>query len=303
MHWPRPDTCNTAAWPRSGVALLLAGALGACSSLVAADPGAGASGPSPVARPDWQSYARIEVATPAPQVWHVVRLDLAQVRLAVSPGDPGSGSEYRARTTSAALAAADADIAVNGGFYAIPDVADVMRGSVLDVMGTSIAGGVTYSQPQTGARTITATLCIAAAVQIVDGQTCPDLPRDALSAGPLLLRDGHNADLSGQSEAFALARHPRTAFAINASGTTGWLVVADGRQEDSAGVSLPELAVFMAALGADDAINLDGGGSSALVVRGRDGPLVVSSPIEAGVPGQERAVANHLLVFRVRRSP
>jgi hypothetical protein len=43
---------------------------------------------------------------------------------------------------------------------------------------------------------------------------------------------------------------------------------------------------------------MDGGGSSTMVIRDRQGRAVVlNSPIESGVPGKERAVANHLGVF------
>jgi uncharacterized protein YigE (DUF2233 family) len=297
MHWRQPETANRWRWTRLGLACLLASALGACASLVTPDPGT--SGPAAVEQPEWRSYARIEVAAPVPQVWHVVRLDLTRARLAVSPGDLGSGSEYQARTTSAALTATGAYIAVNGGFYAIPNLPNVTRGSVLDVMGTSIAGGTVFSSPQGGSRVVTSILCIGADVRVEDGQTCALPVTDALAAGPLLLRDGLPVSFEAQSSDFALNRHPRTAVGLSANGQIGWLVVVDGRQPASGGATLAELATFLRGLGADDAINLDGGGSSALVIEGADGePSVVSSPIDGGVVGWERAVANHLLVFR-----
>ena len=61
-------------------------------------------------------------------------------------------------------------------------------------------------------------------------------------------------------------RHPRTAIGITKDG--GWLLVlVDGRKpEHSVGMTLPELGVFMKSLGCVDAINLGGGGCSALYV-------------------------------------
>jgi len=57
-------------------------------------------------------------------------------------------------------------------------------------------------------------------------------------------------------------------------------------------------------LGASDAINLDGGGSSTMVVAGEDGtPQVINRPIHTGVPGRERPVANHLAVVPIARKP
>ena len=70
--------------------------------------------------------------------------------------------------------------------------------------------------------------------------------------------------------AFADRRHPRTAVGIDRKGSRLWILVVDGRQEAySGGMTLPELADLLLALGAAEAINLDGGGSSVMVVAGR----------------------------------
>ena len=77
------------------------------------------------------------------------------------------------------------------------------------------------------------------------------------------------------------------------------LVVVDGRQPFySEGITLQELADLMRALGAEYAMNLDGGGSSTMVVQGQDGrPRVLNSPIDNYIPGRERPVANHLGIY------
>ncbi len=88
--------------------------------------------------------------------------------------------------------------------------------------------------------------------------------------------------------AFAAARHPRTAVGFDNERRMLWLVVVDGRQAPrSAGMSLPELASLFLWLGADEALNLDGGGSSAMLL----GERVVSSPSDAE---GERPVGNGL---------
>jgi exopolysaccharide biosynthesis protein len=116
---------------------------------------------------------------------------------------------------------------------------------------------------------------------------------DALAAGPLLLRDGVpvvDVESEAFSRVFALARHPRTAFGVRADGTLVLLTV-DGRQaEHSVGMSLPELAALLGDLGAVDAINLDGGGSTTMVVGGR----TVNRPSD---PAGERENADALLLF------
>jgi hypothetical protein len=89
---------------------------------------------------------------------------------------------------------------------------------------------------------------------------------------------------------FVAARNPRTLAGVQEDGIL-LLVTVDGRRTGwSAGVTLPEAARVMRALGARDALNLDGGGSSAMTVRGK----VVSRPSDAT---GERAVSDALVVL------
>ena len=91
---------------------------------------------------------------------------------------------------------------------------------------------------------------------------------------------------------FAGARHPRTAIGYASATGRVWLVVVDGRQPPhSVGMTLPELAELFEALGADEALNLDGGGSSALVL----GEHAVNRPSDAT---GERPVVNALALVR-----
>lgn len=94
--------------------------------------------------------------------------------------------------------------------------------------------------------------------------------RDILGAGPVLMRDGEVFIPVNEEVFFGTSIpdvHPRTAAGITPEGDVILLVV-DGRQLISRGVDLKELAAIMKELGCEDAINLDGGGSSALVVNG-----------------------------------
>ena len=91
---------------------------------------------------------------------------------------------------------------------------------------------------------------------------------------------------------FAALRHPRTGVGADTDLDRLWMVVVDGRQEPrSAGMTLLELARLMASLGVDEAINLDGGGSSAMLLRGR----LANRPSDAS---GERRVANSLWLVR-----
>jgi hypothetical protein len=121
----------------------------------------------------------------------------------------------------------------------------------------------------------------------------PDGVTELIAGFPALLKDGDwVGDLEGEARpAFALARHPRTALGLDPEGRRLWIVVVDGRREGvSEGMTLPELANLLQSLGARAALNLDGGGSSTMVVKGR----VASRPSD---PLGPRPVVNALTVF------
>lgn len=110
-----------------------------------------------------------------------------------------------------------------------------------------------------------------------------------VSGFPMMVRDGKLGDLTCKcAESFYNARHPRTAFGLSQDGKTGFLVVVDGRSETSKGMTIKELADLMLSLGAHQAINFDGGGSSAMFVAKKGG--IVNKPTD----GKERVVANHI---------
>lgn len=100
--------------------------------------------------------------------------------------------------------------------------------------------------------------------------TSNDWPiHDAIEAGPTILLNGQSAITVDEEVFFDTTIpdiHPRTAAGIDKDGNL-LLMVVDGRQRKSRGVSLAELAGLMKAIGAVKAVNLDGGGSSTLVVK------------------------------------
>ncbi len=125
----------------------------------------------------------------------------------------------------------------------------------------------------------------------------PSGVREAVGGRPILVRDSAIAagvDTEG-GPGFATGRHPRTAVGIGREGRRLFLVVVDGRQKPySDGMPLRELATLMRALGARDAINLDGGGSTTLVLADARGTLrTVNRPSDAT---GERAVGNALAI-------
>lgn len=110
----------------------------------------------------------------------------------------------------------------------------------------------------------------------------------AISGWPAIVADCEPIDSLPGSDHFTRAPHPRTAAGLSADGRQLYLLVVDGRREGVPGVTLPELARLMDDLGACTAVNLDGGGSSAMWIRDR----IVNRPSD----GVERPVVNHLAV-------
>ncbi len=133
------------------------------------------------------------------------------------------------------------------------------------------------------------------------------LPRPPVGRSPVLLiggwprilQDGESvaaraATVEGTLSRNAEVRHPRTALGFSRDSATLYLLVVDGRSRRSAGVTLVELARIMRRLGAWQAMNFDGGGSTAMVVGG----ATVNVPSDSA---GERAVGNALLVLSRQR--
>jgi hypothetical protein len=131
-------------------------------------------------------------------------------------------------------------------------------------------------------------------VKIITRVPATDRPVVLMVGGlPLLLQGGEiNIDNRREKirDAFVTDRHPRTSLGISKDKKTLFLVVVDGRQPGlSIGTDLNWLAQYFKDLGAYEAMNLDGGGSSTMWVRGE----IVNSPSDRT---GERTVTNSLLV-------
>lgn len=148
-----------------------------------------------------------------------------------------------------------------------------------------IAGGV--KKPRVAGLTVGAQVRIRTEVPGFDWEKLDNL----IGGGPFLVRGGE-ISVDGVEEGFPSSftdtRHPRSAIGRTAAGDI-WLVAIEGRQPQSAGASLAELAATMRRLGCVDAINLDGGGSTSLSVLG--------VPVARPSDGIEREVADGILIF------
>jgi uncharacterized protein YigE (DUF2233 family) len=112
---------------------------------------------------------------------------------------------------------------------------------------------------------------------------------EAISGWPMLVSHCEVVAPLPGSPAFTTSPHPRSAIGLSEDGKKLYLVVADGRRANVPGMTLPQLAAFLHdKLGVCSAINLDGGGSSAMWV----GDRIVNRPSD----GVERRVGDHIAV-------
>ncbi|MFV0388056.1 MAG: phosphodiester glycosidase family protein [Pyrinomonadaceae bacterium] len=115
---------------------------------------------------------------------------------------------------------------------------------------------------------------------------------DIVAGIPRLIRNGKidvNWEKEKTTKSFSETKHPRTAIALLKSGRI-LLVAIDGRSESSGGISLDNLAKLLLELGAKDAMNLDGGGSTAMYLDGK----IVNNPSDKD---GERKISDAILVF------
>ena len=195
---------------------------------------------------------------------HALLVDLRAdgVRLAASP------YEQRWSTVSDAAHTQRFAAAINGGFW----------GAMQRPCGLAAGGGALWPtssvDPELGSLVIDrrGRARIRAPGEPLDERALEDVS-EAVSGRPLLLDAGEIATDALATFPTSTQRAPRTAVGLDANRRLAILVVVDGRQRESRGMTLYELAALMQELGAERALNLDGGGSSEMWV-GRLGGVV-----------------------------
>ncbi len=256
----------------------------------------------------WEEPARgiraLRRLTSTPTRIHVVvaDLDVEGVSVAATPYDE------RWTTVPDFARRHDLAVAINGGFW----------GAMQRPCGLAAGGGAAWPgvtpDPEFGTLALDARGRLA--LHLPSEPPPPETLREAVTGRPILLVDGA-PDPALEEFPGASQRAPRTAVGVSRDHRKLFLVVVDGRQRDSRGMSLRELAELFAELGADRAMNLDGGGSSELYLRDAGGVVSVpsrgrweiavdellgageetrrgASGTEVFVRGREREVLNHL---------
>jgi exopolysaccharide biosynthesis protein len=216
-----------------------------------------------------------------------LRIDLQAegISFLATPANGEKEGETDAQLTSAFLKEHGLQAAINGAPF---DIVHDQPGKPQDVHGLLVSEGKKVSKAAGAPALI---IDRANRAWIEDPMTkVPESAWNAVGGFAVVLRNG---EPTGKGDANL---HPRTAAGVSKDGRWLFWVVMDGRQfGHSGGVSTAELAGLCKHLGAWDAINLDGGGTSTLVVAGPDGvPQILNRPVHRGIPGQERLSACHL---------
>jgi exopolysaccharide biosynthesis protein len=233
------------------------------------------------------------------QVIHALRIDLQNPNIHLLTTQPinnnylAESRETAGLKTSEFLVANGLQVAINANFFS--PCCSQPSGSPMDLEGLAISNGSLVSS-QEDADFPAAMLFSSANVPSMIPVNWPAAGTDgvanAVTGKYALVVNGTNVASNG-------AIHPRTAIGYSADKRYLILITIDGRQPGySDGAEDINTAEWMIRLGAYQAINLDGGGSTTMVVSdGQGGATLVNRPIHNNVPGLERVVANHLGVY------
>ena len=242
-------------------------------------------------RPYWQFYAEgIEYFNGrlvSPQIeFYAFRIDLSKqnIKIVVSAGDQNGNS------TRVSSFVRDNNLAL--GINALPfDIVSGTEGRSIRNMGLVISEGRLLSRGNLNYDAIVFYKDGGAAIvsqSSINSSSIENI-HNAVGGFHKILSGG----LPAERTLGSTARHPRSAVGISAGYL--YMVVIDGRRTASIGATEYETALLLRSLGASDALNLDGGGSSALAMRDINGNVrTVNTPVHNGIPGLERAVAGCL---------
>ncbi|MEB3279754.1 MAG: phosphodiester glycosidase family protein [Lyngbya sp.] len=248
------------------------------------------------------TYQRIRRTKPDALMIHLVKIDLTEpgIELLVTPGEPGEDKrDIAAQTTSEFLQKYDLQLAINGSFFHpfyVNGPIDYYpySGERVNILGQAISQGKIYSNVNKG----WSVLCISPEKKAeILPDTCPKNTVHGLAGNMILIERGQPVKFKKFSD--INKKFPRTAVAIDKSGETLWLILIDGRQSlYSQGATLATLTDIIQEIeGVETALNLDGGGSTTLVISEGTNAKVLNAPFHSRIPMRQRPIANHLGIY------
>ncbi len=229
---------------------------------------------------------------------HIVEIDPSAPGIAFL-GTPGNGAvenEYTRMTTSAFVNNNALAVGINGDFY------DTSTGITTNVNGLGMSNGEVVSSPGTGDSRNSLVVNQLNVAQIITSSAIPAGAWNAVSGNQRMLLNGI---IVTPNNSYTTTLNPHTAVGVDSDNGHVFFMVVDGRQTDfSEGMRTDEMAQLFLDFGVDNAINLDGGGSSTLVFADGSGGAArtVNSPSDGSstyAPGSQRSVGNHFGVYGI----
>ncbi|MDJ0618892.1 MAG: phosphodiester glycosidase family protein [Calothrix sp. MO_192.B10] len=241
-------------------------------------------------------YERRVLNNPRPIVVHIVSVDLTVpgIKVFVTPPVNQQTKFTQARTTSDFLQEFQLQLAMNANYFYpfrenTPWDYYPRKGEMVTTVGQAISNEKIYGQ----ANANWYVSCIADnnIVQILKSGSCPDGTLQGVAGREMLVFDGKPGTPNHPQD----KPYARVVIATNKQGDKVWLVAVDGKQPlYSEGLKKVELRNILVKLGVDRALNLDGGGSTTLVMEKDGQPRLLNSPSHTKIPMYERPVANHI---------
>jgi hypothetical protein len=241
---------------------------------------------------------------PRRQEVRVLRIDLRAegIELFSTPTNGEAPKETTSETATEFLERHRLQAAINANFFS-----PCCSPGDKDLGGLAVSRGEVVSPPATsglGAKVLVVTRDLRASIRETGADFRTDGVWTAVAGSDLVLRAGQVVPY--EPTAFRTTPHPRSAVGISADGRYLLLLTIDGRQAGySEGATLAEVAQWLLRFGAHDGLNLDGGGSTALV-KAADGRAVLlnrpsgsslGSIAGAGAERSQRSNGNHLGVY------
>ncbi len=222
--------------------------------------------------------------TATPWIIHLLKADLTTPGVHLG----ATTSAQRQRTTSSFAKLVGAAAATNADFFSY---------STYGVVGLAAGGGAAWADTKDSALSANLAFDDHGRVDFHDASQVlkfdPAWMRGVVSGHPQVVNAGAAITANPGNQAACTSRNPRTSVGLSQDGKTLFLMVVDGRSSASVGMTCVEVAATMKGFGAYDAINLDGGGSTTMYLRGTG---IVNTPSD----GSERTVGNHLGIFAPR---
>jgi exopolysaccharide biosynthesis protein len=242
-------------------------------------------------------FIHSETSTNPPTKFFVAVVDLKnpKLHLRVAPGGPDPDGPGKWETTlmepTKIAAREQFDFVINGDFFIAKGANDAEgTNSQFRAAQWALTEGAAMTDGKTWSTSTNARPCLVvhkSGAVTFDSITQPGGDDwEVIGGNTMLVQDGKMIPHKNQ------AKHPRTVAGLNADKSKLTLLLVDGRKPGIAvGMTYDELAAEMLRLGCTEALNLDGGGSSVMAVREKNGGLkILNEPTD----GRERAVADVL---------